>query len=179
MNASLTVSIMDSYQGSQQRLTLPAADGSAPRQITVTIPKGIQAGQHLRLAGQGMPGPNGGAAGDLLIAIAFSAHPYYHAEGKHVHLALPVAPWEAALGAKVSVPTPTGTITLTIPKHAAQGKKLRLKGKGLPAAEPGDLFVTLNIVLPEAHDETVVAAYDAFQQATDFDPRHHLFKEAL
>src|SRR6185369_1621104 len=117
------------------------------------IPKGIRPGQHLRLAGQGAPGTGGGAAGDLYLEIEFNPHRLFRVEGADVSVELALAPWEAALGATVDVPTPDGTVQLTIPKGSQAGRELRLKGRGLPGQTPGDLYVVLAIALPKAEGD--------------------------
>ena len=107
------------------------------RSLNIKIPKGIKAGQHIRLAGQGNRGSGSGQAGDLLLEIAFNDHPLYRASDTDVYLELPVTPWEAALGAKIKVPTPEGSVDLKIPPNSRQGGKLRLKGRGLPTQAAG------------------------------------------
>jgi curved DNA-binding protein len=141
------------------------------RTLDVNIPKGIREGQHLRLAGQGGPGLGNGPAGDLFLEITFNQHRLYRVDGRDVYVDLPVAPWEAALGASVSAPTPDGDVELTIPKGSAAGRKLRLKGKGIPSKPPGDLYVVLTIALPPADAPKATAAYEAFKAAFDFNPR--------
>ncbi len=112
------------------------------------IPKGVRQGQHIRLAKQGGAGIGEGGEGDLYLEIEFARHPVYHVEGKDVYLDLPVTPWEAALGATVKAPTPTGMIDLKIPANSVSGRKMRLKGKGIPAKQPGELYVVLQVVFP-------------------------------
>lgn len=143
---------------------------SQERVLNVQVPKGILSGQTIRLAGQGA-GADGGKVGDLYIEVEFQPHPLYRVEGRDLILTLPVAPWEAALGAIVKTPTPGGTVDLKIPAGARGGRKLRLKGRGIPSATPGDFYVVLDIVLPGAADERARAAYRAFAEALPFDPR--------
>lgn len=112
-----------------------------------------------------------GKPGDLYLEIIFNPHSRFSAEGKTVYLELPVAPWEAALGSKVKVETPDGPVNLTLPPNSKSGSKLRLKGRGLPAKEPGDLYVVLDVVTPPANTEAEKAAYGAFRDAFKFDPR--------
>ena len=116
------------------------------RTLNVRIPKGIKQGQKIRLAGQGGQGI-GGEPGDLYLEIEFSPHRHYRVEGADVYLDLPVAPWEAGLGATVKIPTPAGTVDLKVPAGSQQGRKLRLKGRGIPAKTPGDLYLVLQIAL--------------------------------
>ena len=106
--------------------------------------------------------------------MEFRPHPFYKVEGKDVYLDLPVAPWEAALGASVKAPTPTGPVDLKIPSNSSDGRKLRLKGRGIPAKEPGDLYVVLQIALPKADTAAAKRAYELFEKATEFNPRAHL-----
>jgi curved DNA-binding protein len=144
------------------------------RTLDVHIPKGIRPGQHLRLAGQGNAGQGGGRAGDLYLEIAFNPHPVFRVEGADVFVDLPLAPWEAALGATVDVPTPEGTVQLTVPKGSAGGRKLRLKGRGLPGKNPGDLYAQLQIVQPKAETDAARAAYEDLANAfPNFQPRTH------
>jgi len=149
------------------------------RVLNVKIPKGILPGQTIRLAGQGSSDgadPKTGAdfsakAGDLYIEVDFQPHPLYRLEGRDLYVDLPLAPWEAALGAAVKTPTPSGTVDLKIPANSHAGTTLRLKGRGIPATPPGDLYVVLAIALPPAVDEAAKAAYRAFADALPFNPR--------
>src|SRR5882672_1725784 len=144
---------------------------SKERVLNVQVPKGILAGQHIRLAGQGARAPGEGTAGDLYVEVEFQPHPLYRMDGRDLYLDLPVAPWEAALGATVKTPTPTGTVDLKIPAASHAGSKLRLKGRGIPAAPPGDFYVILQIALPAAQDDRARAAYAAMAAAMPFNPR--------
>lgn len=141
------------------------------RTLNVKIPAGIQAGQNIRLAGQGQKGPPGTQPGDLFLEVSFTPHALYRPDGKDLNLDLPVAPWELALGASVPVPTPAGTVDLKVPPGSKAGARLRLRGRGLPASPPGDLYVTLQIALPPADTEAAKAAYAAFAAAAPFNPR--------
>jgi curved DNA-binding protein len=148
---------------------------SKERTLNVQVPKGILAGQHIRLAGQGARAPgSGGTPGDLYIEVEFQPHALYRVDGRDLSLELPVAPWEAALGATVKTPTPGGTVELKIPPGSHAGSKLRLKGRGIPATPPGDFYVVLQIALPAAHDDKAKAAYAAFAAAVPFNPRASL-----
>jgi curved DNA-binding protein len=144
------------------------------RVLSVQVPKGILSGQTIRLAGQGAAAGPSGSPGDLFIEVEFQPHSLYRVDGRDLYLDLPVAPWEAALGAGVKTPTPGGPVDLKIPAGSHAGTKLRLKGRGIPAATPGDLYVVLQIALPAANDEKSKAAYRAFADALRFDPRANL-----
>ena len=149
------------------------------RVLNVQIPKGILPGQTIRLAGQGAAAhtPDAakpGAAGDLYIEVDFLPHPLYRIDGRDLYLDLPVAPWEAALGATVQAPTPGGPVELKIPAGSHGGSKLRLKSRGMPSSPPGDLYVVLQIALPPASDDKAKAAYRALAAAMPFNPRANL-----
>jgi curved DNA-binding protein len=182
-HAKVLIDLEDSYRGAQRSISLqmPVIDEHGhvsleTRTLNVSIPKGIRAGQHLRLSGQGAAGAMPGTAGDLYLEIAFREHPPFRVDGRDVSLELPVAPWEAGLGAQVTVPTPDGSVEMTVPADCAGGRRLRLKGKGIPGNPPGDLYVILNIVLPPADSDTAKAAYDAMRQAFNFNPRAHFYR---
>jgi curved DNA-binding protein len=138
------------------------------------VPKGILPGQTIRLAGQGASGGSEGKPGDLYLEVEFEPHPLYRVDGRDLYLDLPVTPWEAALGASVKTPTPGGVVDLKIPAESRAGTKLRLKGRGIPAASPGDFYVVLQIALPAARDDQAKAAYRAFADALPFNPRSTL-----
>jgi curved DNA-binding protein len=149
------------------------------RVLNVQIPKGILPGQTIRLAGQGAKPPDAAGktaapAGDLYIEVEFQPHPLYRIDGRDLYLDLPVAPWEAALGASVKTPTPGGAVDLKIPPGSHAGTKLRLKGRGMPSSPAGDFYVVLQIALPPASDEKVKAAYRALADAMPFNPRASL-----
>lgn len=178
-HAKILIDLEDAYRGARRTISLraPVTDAKGhttlqERQLDVNIPKGVREGQHLRLAGQGRPGFGGGPAGDLYLEIAFRPHPYFRVDGRDVYLDLPVAPWEAALGATVAVPTPGGAVQLSIPGGSPSGRKLRLKGKGLPSHPPGDMYAVLNLVQPPASTEAAKEAYAALARAfPGFNPR--------
>jgi curved DNA-binding protein len=177
-HAKVLIDLADTYLGAQRsislRMPVPDAQGRVTMQertLDVSIPKGIRAGQHLRLAGLGGPGSGDGAAGDLYLEIVFKPDSQFRADGRDVYLNLPLAPWEAALGASVAVPTPDGPVQLTIPPGSVAGRQLRLKGRGIPGSPPGDLYAVLTITLPPADTEGAQEAYRAMAKAFDFDPR--------
>jgi curved DNA-binding protein len=144
------------------------------RTLEINIPKGIRAGQHLRLAGLGGPGIGEGPPGDLYLEIDFNPDARFRVDGRDVYLDLPLAPWEAALGAAVTAPTPDGAVQLTIPPGSQAGRRLRLKGKGIPGEPPGDMYAVLTIALPPANTDAAKEAYRAMASAFAFDPRAHL-----
>lgn len=179
--ARISIGLEDAYQGGTQTISLNvpelAADGSViakTRTLNVRIPKGITEGQRIRLAGQGSPGPGGGPAGDLYLEVHFRPHPYFHAEKRDIFLDLPITPWEAALGKTVPVPTLGGTVELRIPPGSQTGRKLRLKGRGLPGNPPGDQYAVLKIVTPAAHTDAARAFYERMAQELPMNPRADL-----
>ncbi len=143
--ARVEIDLEDAYRGSSRNVELRSpeltADGHVvvkPRTLRVTIPAGVTEGQQIRLAGQGSPGSGGGSSGDLYLEVSLRPHPRFKADGRDITLALPVAPWEAALGETVSVPTLGGPVDMKLPVGARSGQKLRLRGRGLPGPTPGD-----------------------------------------
>jgi curved DNA-binding protein len=181
-HAKILIDIADAYNGAKRTIALhmPTQDASGhvttqERKLDVSIPKGIKAGQNLRLSGQGGPGMGEGGPGDLYLEIDFHPDPIYRIDGKDVYLDLPLAPWEAALGTTVNVPTPAGSaLELKIPAGTVASRKMRLKGKGIPSKEAGDLYVVPTIVLPSAQTDAQKEAYQTLAKAFDFNPRTHL-----
>ncbi|MBI2728360.1 MAG: DnaJ domain-containing protein [Polaromonas sp.] len=178
-HAKIQISIDDSYMGATRTLQLrvpqQTPDGHVQMQertIEFAIPKGIRAGQHIRLAGQGGPGIGQGSPGDLYLDVEFLPHTRFRTEGYDVYMDLPVSPWEAALGAEVEAPTPTGDVEIRIPAGSASGRKLRLKGRGLPGKTPGDFYFVLKLSLPAAETDAQRKAYEDMAGAfRTFDPR--------
>src|SRR5271165_362570 len=180
-HARISLDLEASLLGGQRTLTLrsPSLDAaghleSKERTLNIQIPKGILAGQTIRLPGQGAPAGEHGPAGDLYIEVEFQPHRYYRVEGRDLILTLPVAPWEASLGASVAIPTPGGNVQLKIPPGSHAGSKLRLRGRGIPSTPPGDLYAVLEIALPPASDDKAKAAYLAMAAAMPFNPRANL-----
>jgi len=180
-HAKILVNLEDAYQGATRILSLrhPQLDPSGQiafheRHLNVNIPKGVYAGQHIRLKGQGEAGMNSGQAGDLYLEIGFNPHSIYRVKGKAVYLDLPVTPWEAALGEQIIVPTPLGRMKMKIPPGSTHGKQMRLKGKGIPAKVPGDFNVNLQIVVPPADTAEAREAYETLKRVAGFNPRRHL-----
>jgi len=177
-HAMVMIDLADAYQGTKRSISLrmPAYDDQGhvttqERKLEVSIPKGIRAGQHLRLSGQGGSGFGTGSAGDLFLEITFNPDPQFRADGRDVYMDLPLTPWEAALGASITVMTPEGSVQLTIPPGSIAGRKLRLKGRGIPGSPPGDLYVVMSIALPPADSDQARGAYQAMAKAFDFNPR--------
>jgi curved DNA-binding protein len=169
LHAQIAIPLETAYHGGSERVAL--RDGSGDRTLEIRIPAGIQPGQQIRLAGQGYAGLNGGPAGDLLLEVHFRDDPRFSLDGRDVLTTLPVAPWEAALGAKVPVPTLGGTVELSIPAGSDTGRKLRLRGRGWPGGVPGDQIVTLEVRVPKAETETQKELYRQMSDEFDFDPR--------
>jgi len=177
-HAKISIDVPDSYTGVTRGITLrlPEVTGDGhvvvrDRTLNVKIPKGIRHGQRIRLAGQGGPGMGDAKSGDLYLEIEFSTGGRYRVDDKDVYLSLPVTPWEAALGTKITIPLPSGSVDLKIPAGSGQGSRLRLKGKGIPAKTPGDFYVELKIVLPPADSEKAKEFYRKMESELPFDPR--------
>jgi DnaJ-class molecular chaperone len=164
----LPIEFLEAVTGGTKRLTLP--DGGT---LDVRIPPGVQEGQVLRLRGKGGPGIGEGEAGDALIEIAIKPHPFFIRKGNDVHLDLPVTLSEAVLGARIKVPTPTGAVTMTVPKGSNTGTILRLRGKGVPRRDGGhgDELVQLQVMLPEQPDPELEAFVANWQGGKAYDPR--------
>ncbi len=176
--ARVLIDLDDAYQGATRSISLKStelgADGRPSvreRTLNVRIPQGVRQGQQIRLARQGGAGYGKGEAGDLFLEVEFRPHPFYRVEGKDVYLDFPVAPWEAALGATIELPTPAGKVELKIPPNSAAGRKLRLRGRGIPSKQAGDLYVILQIALPKADTEEAKQAYAEFRKSFNFNPR--------
>ena len=182
VHAKLALFLEEAVNGCEKQVTInvtePDQQGRlVPRRKTlnVKIPAGMREGQHIRLRGQGSPGVAGGENGDLFIEVELAPHPLFTVEGQNIILTLPVAPWEAALGATVTVPTVSSKVSLKIPKGATTGQKLRLKGKGFPGKTPGDQLVVLQVVLPKDHSEKAEELYRQLaEEEKSFDPRNRL-----
>lgn len=158
--------------GGEVRLSLQRPSGEVET-ITVKVPMGIEDGKKIRLRGQGEPGPRGGPAGDLIVIVHVALHAWFERKGKNLEVRVPISLAEAALGAKVDLPTPKGTITLTVPPRTSSGRRLRVKGYGVqfPDGSQGDLFAELQIVLPSQLDEKDRELIRKFDQRHEFNPR--------
>lgn len=175
--ARVEIELEEAYRGSQRMVELNATEVTPegdvvikPRSLRVTIPAGVTHGQRIRLTGQGGPGFGGGAAGDLYLEIALKPHRQFEIDGRNVTVSLPVAPWEAALGQTVAVPTLGGPVDMKLPIAAASGQKLRLRGRGLPGSPAGDEYVVLRIVLPPDSPRSR-ELFEQMKQELPFDPR--------
>jgi curved DNA-binding protein len=174
LRSEVTVDFRDAVLGCTRELSLRGPEGE--RALKVRIPAGVRNEGKIRLRGQGGVGIHGGPAGDLVLKVKVPKHPYFSIRGKQLHVKVPVTPLEAYSGAKVSVPTPEGSVQLSIPAGSQNGSKLRLRGKGIEKkGKPrGDLIAHLEIVLPEGHSEEVDEALKTVQDAFAEDPRKGL-----
>ena len=178
-HARIELELQDAYEGAQREISLQSAKLDAEghlvreqRHLEVKIPKGVREGQHIRLAGQGSPGFGGGPPGDLLLEVRFKPDPRWHAEGRDVYQKLAVTPWEAALGAQIKVKTPISELEVSVPAGWREGRRLRLKGRGIPGQPAGDLYLVLDIAWPPSDTEAARAAYRALAEACkEFNPR--------
>ncbi len=174
LESEVTIDFRDAVLGCTKELSLRSADGE--RTLKVRIPAGVKNGGKIRLRGQGGLGSQGGPSGDLLLKVKVAKHPYFSIRGKQLHVRLPVTPLEAYAGAKVAVPTPEGSVQLSIPAGSQSGSKLRLRGKGIQykGGTAGDLIAHLEIVVPDGDSEEVVEALETVEKAFERDPREEL-----
>ncbi|MFS2007174.1 DnaJ C-terminal domain-containing protein [Duganella sp. CT11-25] len=175
-HASITIDLADSYTGATRNISLMVAERDAhdriitrERNLSVNIPKGVTAGQQLRLSGQGQPGAAG--PGDLYLEIEFRANSRYRIDGRDVYETVPVAPWELALGGDIEVATPSGKVNVTVPAGSQSGRKLRLRGRGIPGKEAGDLYLLMEVVLPPATSDKARELYQTMAREMAFNPR--------
>lgn len=177
--AEITVSLEDVYHGRERTVAVPVIKISGGQRVRerktykVKIPKGTTEGSKIRLAGQGDEGSGGGQAGDLLLKIHIADHPVFDVDGHDLRTELAVTPWEAALGAKVQVPTVDGEVSVSVPAGTPSGRKLRLRGKGLPTGdgEHGDLYAELSIEVPDELTDEERELFERLSEVSDFDPR--------
>lgn len=169
--ARITISLHDAYHGAKRRITLGGLDGE--KSYEVRIPKGITEGATIRLSGQGETGRHGGPAGDLLLRVHIAPDSRFRVKNRNIYTTLPISPWEAALGAKVVVPTLDGDVSVTVPAGSESGRQLRLKGKGLSAksGKSGDFFVELRIVVPAELSAREKELFEELRDASGFNPR--------
>lgn len=171
--AGIQVSLEEAYQGAERSIHLKTQTPSGPhtRSLKVRIPAGITDGQQIRLSGQGSAGLGGGTPGDLYLTVQFLPHRLFVPQGRDIILNLPVTPWEAALGAKISVPTLGGRVDLKIPEGLQSGRKLRLRGRGLQGPHKGDQLVVLQVMLPPVDGPRAREIYRQMASEMAFDPR--------
>jgi curved DNA-binding protein len=169
--AELPLTLEEAYQGGRKEITLNGPDG--PRSYTVTIPPGVNDGRRIRLAGEGGRGFGDGSAGDLYLVVRLLPHPLFRVQGRNIHVDLKLAPWEAALGATVPVATPGGETKVTVPPGSSSGRRLRLRGQGMPdpAGHPGDLFAEIKIMVPPRLSDRERELFSELATASSFDPR--------
>ncbi len=177
-HAKVLLDLEDAFQGATRQISLrvPQTDAQGrvqvvTRTLNVKIPKGVREGQVIRLAGQGAPGMGGAAAGDLMLEVHFRPHHRLRADGRDLHLSLPVTPWEAALGAVITVDLPDGGVKVRIPEATQSGRQLRVRGKGIPGSPAGDLLLDIRVVLPPADTPEAREIYQTMARELAFDPR--------
>ncbi|HVS76257.1 MAG TPA: DnaJ C-terminal domain-containing protein [Steroidobacteraceae bacterium] len=181
-HARIDIDLEEAFHGTTRTLDLKRPelkpDGTLElrsHQVRVSIPAGVTDGQPIRLAGQGEASPGGGRPGDLYLEVHLRPNRLFQVDGRDVTLTLPLAPWEAALGATVTVPTLGGPVDMQVPAGAQSGQKLRLRGRGLPGSPPGDEYVQLKVVLPPANSPAARALYEDMRaKLGSFDPRADL-----
>ena len=180
-HARVLIDLEDAFNGASRSISLRAPEAAAngqvvtkERTLNVRIPKGVREGQRIRLAGQGAAGMGGGQRGDLFLEISFRPHPLYRVDGRDIFLDLPITPWEAALGATLKVPTPIGKVDLKIPAGTGSGRKLRLKGRGIPGKTAGDLYVIPQITVPPADSDAAREFYRQMERELPYNPRKRL-----
>ncbi len=161
----------EAYRGTRRSVTLEG--GGQTRTLQVTIPAGVTNGQRIRLAGQGGRGTEGAPAGDLYLIVRIAPHPRYRVEGRDLHVELPLAPWEAALGTTVAVETPDGEAKVKVPAGTSSGRRLRLRGRGLPNPKgtAGDLYAEVRILVPRKLPAEERRLFEELAATSTFDPR--------
>jgi curved DNA-binding protein len=169
--AELTLTVEEAFAGGRRTVTLSTRGG--PRTFEVKIPAGVVDGQRIRLRGQGGQGSGGAAAGDLYLVIRLAPHPRYRVEGRDITVELRLAPWEAALGATVTIEGPGGEAKVRVPAGTSSGRRLRLKGRGLPhpRGKPGDLYAEAKIVVPPRLEPKERELFEQLASVSNFDPR--------
>ncbi|MEV8047109.1 J domain-containing protein [Streptomyces griseoluteus] len=170
--AELPLSVEEAYRGGRRTVTLTGPSG--PRRYEVEVPPGVTDGQRIRLAGEGGRGSGDGPAGDLYLRVRIQPHPLFRLDGRDVYVQLPVTPWEAALGATVPVSTPSGaTAKVTVPAGSSSGRRLRLRGEGMPGPRgaDGDLYAELRIMVPPKLGDKERELFEELAAVSSFDPR--------
>ncbi|MDF5757971.1 DnaJ C-terminal domain-containing protein [Spongiactinospora sp. TRM90649] len=169
--AELEVTLEEAYRGGKRTITLPGPGGG--RRLDVAIPPGVTSGQRIRLAGQGGHGQDGAPPGDLYLVVRMAPHPRYRLDGRDVHVRLPLSPWEAALGATVAVDTPGGDTKLKVPPGTSSGRRLRLRGRGLPnpRGKDGDFLAEARVMVPGTLSDQERELFERLASVSGFDPR--------
>jgi curved DNA-binding protein len=177
-HARVDIDLEEAYAGTTRTLELKRPelkpDGTLDLKthtVRVTIPAGVTEGQLIRLAGQGEQATNGGRAGDLYLEVHLKPSGLFQLDGRDVTLTLPITPWESALGATVTVPTLGGGVEMRIPPNSQSGQKMRLRGRGLPGPTPGDQYIQLKVVMPQADSPEARALFEEMKTKLDFNPR--------
>ena len=174
----LDISLEEAFNGGEKTIQISRSESGqgsivtpTMKKLKINIPRGVMSGQKIRLSRQGHPSASGGEAGDLLLEMNILPHRLFKLDGRDLTIKCPVTPWEAALGAKVTVPTLSGQIELKVSPGVQSGQKMRLKGRGLKGKEEGDLFVEIQIHTPPANDDKSREFYASMQKTFDFNPR--------
>ena len=180
-HAKVLIELEDAYHGATRSIVLNVTEiddngrmVTKPRTLNVKIPKGVKQGQKIRLSGQGSPAMGRGQTGDLYLELEFNQHGMYRVDAHDVYLDVPIAPWEATLGASIKVPTPDGLVDLKIPAGTASGRKMRLRGRGIPSKPPGDFYVIPQITLPPADSDAAKDLYRQMEKELAYNPRSKL-----
>jgi curved DNA-binding protein len=170
--AELELTVEEAYHGTRRNITLTTSDGGR-RSIDVTVPPGVTDGQRIRLAGQGGRGSDGARNGDLYLIVEIAPHPRYRLEGRDLYVELRLAPWEAALGTSVALDTPGGEAKVKVPSGTSSGRRIRLRGRGLPnpRGKPGDLYAEARIMVPPRLSRAERRLFEQLAAETSFDPR--------
>jgi curved DNA-binding protein len=182
IHARLGISLEEAVHGGEKQVQFTVAEVDATGQmarrnkvLNIKIPPAMTPGQFMRLRGQGAPGSNGGEPGDLFVEIELEAHPHFTVDGQDIHITVPITPWEAALGATITLPSLGSRLNVKVPKGATSGQKLRLTGKGLPGKNSGDLIVVLMIAMPRTHSAEAEVLYKKLAEVeSSFHPRTRL-----
>jgi curved DNA-binding protein len=169
--AEIQLTVEEAYHGGRRTLTI--GSGSSQRTLEVTIPPGVTDGQRIRLAGQGGRGSDGARSGDLYLLVRIAPHGIFRLEDRDIHVELRLAPWEAALGTSVAVPTPDGKAKVNVPAGTSSGKRLRLRGRGMPNPKgtPGDLYADARIMVPSRLGDAERELFEQLAATSNFDPR--------
>lgn len=171
--AELTITLEEAAHGGKRELALSDPNTGSRKELTVKIPKGVRSGQRIRLTGKGQPSPMGGPPGDLYLKVEIEPHPRFKVEGTDLHTTVPVSPWEAALGTEAAVQTLNGDVRVRIPAGTSSGRKIRLRGKGLPkpGGEEGDLLAEIRIVVPDKLSDEERQLFERLAEISEFRAR--------